>query len=336
MKLHWLQCLSLFVLLLATSLFLPRRADATVTCNASATSVNFGVVDPQQAGNTQASGSISFSCQNDAFLQTAYVTLCLNIGAGTGGTTAPYRQMSDGAGHNLQFQLYQDGAHTQIWGSVLTPATPTPLQVQFQVPGAALFGGNGTYDSPPYTVYGLVPGNQTGIVAGGYNNMFSGANASITLAHKDAFLGIGGSSPSSCGSGNTSSFPFSASATVQQVCTVSATTLNFGSIAGFLTGNHDGTSTVSVKCVNGTAYKVGLDNGQHGTRRMQGPGGYISYELYRDSGRTQRWGTNLGVDTASGTGSGNPQNITVFGRVPAQTTPSAGTYSDTVTVTVTY
>jgi spore coat protein U-like protein len=30
------------------------------------------------------------------------------------------------------------------------------------------------------------------------------------------------------------------------------------------------------------------------------------------------------------------QNLTVYGRVPSQGTPSAGTYNDTITVTVTY
>jgi spore coat protein U-like protein len=38
----------------------------------------------------------------------------------------------------------------------------------------------------------------------------------------------------------------------------------------------------------------------------------------------------------SGTGNGAGQTITIFGRVPAQTTPAPGTYTDTVTVTVTY
>ncbi|MCR6502850.1 spore coat protein U domain-containing protein [Shinella sp. CPCC 101442] len=38
----------------------------------------------------------------------------------------------------------------------------------------------------------------------------------------------------------------------------------------------------------------------------------------------------------SGTGSGSQQDITIYGRVPAQNTPLAGTYTDTVVVTVTY
>ena len=60
------------------------------------------------------------------------------------------------------------------------------------------------------------------------------------------------------------------------------------------------------------------------------------YELYRNSARTQRWGNTLNTDTVVGSGNGANQNLTVFGRVPNQSTPSAGTYNDTITVTVTY
>ena len=68
---------------------------------------------------------------------------------------------------------------------------------------------------------------------------------------------------------------------------------------------------------------------------------FINYELYLDAGRTQRWGNSLNppsTDTVTGTGTGSPQlpAVTVYGRVPPQTTPSAGSYGDTITVNVTY
>jgi hypothetical protein len=40
--------------------------------------------------------------------------------------------------------------------------------------------------------------------------------------------------------------------------------------------------------------------------------------------------------TVGGTGTGSSQALTVYGRVASQTTPSAGSYSDSVVVTVTY
>jgi spore coat protein U-like protein len=59
-------------------------------------------------------------------------------------------------------------------------------------------------------------------------------------------------------------------------------------------------------------------------------------QWYTDSGRTIVWGNTVGTDTVSATGNGASQSYTVFGRVPAQTTPAPATYTDTITVTVTY
>ena len=64
---------------------------------------------------------------------------------------------------------------------------------------------------------------------------------------------------------------------------------------------------------------------------------FVNYELYRDAGRTQRWGNTPPTDIVASTGTGSAQPaVTVYGRVPPQTTPSAGSYGDTITVNVTY
>lgn len=101
-----------------------------------------------------------------------------------------------------------------------------------------------------------------------------------------------------------------------------------------------GGSSFGLQCSLGTAYSIALNGGQNATggqRRMVNSGAYVTYNLYQDSGRTQPWGDGGATGTVlSGTGTGNSEEVVVYGRVPAQTTPSPGTYSDTVQVTITW
>ena len=83
----------------------------------------------------------------------------------------------------------------------------------------------------------------------------------------------------------------------------------------------------------------GLDAGSNGTvatRKMVNGAAGVNYMMYSDSGRATNWGETVGTDTVSATGNGAAQTHTIYGRVPAQTTPAANTYTDTVTVTVTF
>ncbi|MBU1330757.1 MAG: spore coat U domain-containing protein [Gammaproteobacteria bacterium] len=101
-----------------------------------------------------------------------------------------------------------------------------------------------------------------------------------------------------------------------------------------------GGGSFGLECSNGTNYNVALDSGQNlngNQRRMQNAGEFIAYNLYQDAARTVLWddGSNGGT-VLPGTGSGNDEEIIVYGRVPAQVTPSPGTYLDTVQVTVSW
>jgi spore coat protein U-like protein len=70
---------------------------------------------------------------------------------------------------------------------------------------------------------------------------------------------------------------------------------------------------------------------------MTGPGAAtIGYSLFTDTSRSSIWGNTVGSNTVSSNGTGAAQAYTVYGRVSAQTTPAPGTYTDTVTVTLTY
>ena len=129
--------------------------------------------------------------------------------------------------------------------------------------------------------------------------------------------------------------------TIQNACniaTTAPTTLDFAT-QGPLVANVDQTATITVTCTTGALYNVGLDGGGGGNinaRRMINGTNTVGYQLYSNSGRTAVWGTTIGTDTVAGTGNGIAQTLSVYGRVPAQTTPPAAVYNDTVNVTVTY
>ena len=140
---------------------------------------------------------------------------------------------------------------------------------------------------------------------------------------------------------STTTSTFATQVAITASCTInSASTLNFGTL-GVLASNTDQTSTIQVACTNTTPYNIGLDVGTGSgatvaVRKLTSGGATVNYSLYSDSGRTTVWGTTIGTDTVAATGSGSAQSYTVYGRIPAQTTPAPGNYADTITVTVTY
>lgn len=131
------------------------------------------------------------------------------------------------------------------------------------------------------------------------------------------------------------------SVTIQSTCSViSATAINFGTMSA-IAANVDQTSTLTVRCSSTTPYNVGLSAGGGtgatvATRKMSSGANAVNYTLYRDAARTLVWGQTIGTDTVTGTGNGANQTLTIYGRVPAQTVPPPGTYTDSVTVTITY
>jgi len=133
-------------------------------------------------------------------------------------------------------------------------------------------------------------------------------------------------------------------ATVTANCTVSTTALAFGNVNVTSGSNVDNTGGISVLCTNGTAWaasaNAGLGTGASlATRKMANGTNLLNYALYTESTRTSVWGDGVGGTTAtiSGTGNGSAQASTIYGRVASgQTSLPAGSYADTVTVTVTY
>lgn len=134
---------------------------------------------------------------------------------------------------------------------------------------------------------------------------------------------------------------FTPSITIANSCVIVFTRrLNFQR-HGILDANIDRRRNMRIRCSAGVNYEVGLDagttpGGTTSVRKMVRSGATIDYMIYQDAARTINWGNNPGVDTVSRVGTGNNQNIRVYGRVPPQTTPAPGRYTDVITVTVTF
>lgn len=130
-------------------------------------------------------------------------------------------------------------------------------------------------------------------------------------------------------------------ATVIASCDIDANDLAFGNYDPVSSAPLDIGATVAVTCTHGTNYDVSLNAGVGpgatvAARRMTSGGDTLTYSLYSNAGRTSVWGETIGNNTVAGSGNGATQTLNVYGRVPVNQTAPAGSYSDTITVTVTY
>lgn len=299
---------------------------AAQTCNFNITNLNFGNIDVTANTAFTVSGTYSASCTG---LLTATRT-CPSISEGSGGTTIGSPRYLTNGTNQLAFNLFADPSHTAVWGSYFWgyPYLPPPTDIPTVILGAG---------STSRAIYARIPGGQQTLPAGTYTSSFAGSYTRIAF---DAFLL--GLFPPDCADVTSPSgtAPFTVTATIVSNCTVSATTLDFGA-TGLLSANIDSANSVTVTCTAQTPYTISLDGGTSGAsdptqRKMSKGADSVTYGLYRDAARTLPWGSTIGVDTLTGIGTGLSQSHTVYGRVPPQTTPGPGTYTDTIVVTVTY
>lgn len=98
-----------------------------------------------------------------------------------------------------------------------------------------------------------------------------------------------------------------------------------------------GAGALRVNCQLGVPYQIVISGGQSGNvnnRRMAGPAAsQVNYNLYTAADYATVWDNVTGV---SAVGNGQDQWLPVYARVPAQANPSPGSYSDTLTVTVSW
>nr|WP_229265216.1 spore coat U domain-containing protein [Duganella sp. 1224] len=149
---------------------------------------------------------------------------------------------------------------------------------------------------------------------------------------------VGGAAVYSNGS-NTSNFDVTLKIVAD--CTIAATPLDFGQSQGVLATTVSVNTSLQVTCTNTTPYNVGLNAGSvagstTAARLLGGTGANtstVAFNLAMTAGGGN-WGNTQGTDTKSGTGTGAAQTLTVYGAIPAQSTPQPDTYKSTVTATV--
>jgi len=132
------------------------------------------------------------------------------------------------------------------------------------------------------------------------------------------------------------------SATVGAACTVSTTPVDFGAYNE--TTGAPGNGSITATCTSLLPYNITLDAGGHYVvnRAVSNGTDTIDYLLYSDAGKTNEWG-DLGFGgtypfgaPVSAVGTGAADVYVVHGDILAGPAVSAGNYSDTVLVTITY
>ncbi|WP_395317538.1 spore coat protein U domain-containing protein [Variovorax sp. UC74_104] len=311
-------------------------AQASINCTASMTAVAFGTVDLVAGTAAPANATLSYTCTKSGNTNTTeYARVCFNIGDGNEGlTNFNPRVMKNTAGDSLKFQLYQ-GAGNTIWGSNGNAAVPNPYTINIAIPARS------STTAGTATMRGELLAGQTTVPPGSYQDNFAGIHTSITLTSST------NAPPTTCGTTLADQFAFIVSAAISKSCIVTADPLNFGSVAGLPGGaNIDKASTINVTCTTPTSYTVALtpsNNVSNGAGAMTPTGGVpgntdtVAYQLYRNPGRTNAWGNVTGNNTVAGTGNGQVQPLTLYGRVlGASANVRPDSYLDVVTVTVTY
>lgn len=314
--------LRFFLVLWVSVLFGSISAHAQ-SCNFSMTDINFGSINASVGGAPSTSGTFTANCTG---APNSTVTICPNIGDGTGGSTSGSPRLITNGPRSLPFNLFQTSG--PIWGSYVWPYAPRPPILSLTLNGA----GSGTLTQ-------TINAQMTGILALAPAGLYQSVYAS-----QHTLIDYGYSPTQTCTvvSVRAARAPFTVSALNNNSCNISTTPMSFGTRTSLSTAQ-TASNQISVTCTSGVRYSLGLSNGSNGgtspTNRFMANAASsqkISYGIYQNSNLTQQWGTTSGADVVSGTATGLTQVYNAYGQIPIQSTPLGGSYADTVVITLTY
>lgn len=120
-------------------------------------------------------------------------------------------------------------------------------------------------------------------------------------------------------------------------CQITAQDLNFGNYS--TSQETRGSTPLNLKCTPGSTATISLSAGSSGNpqaRTMKGPAD-LGYQLYRDAALTDPINTaGMAFRLQGADNTGQTVTYTVYGQIPSGQLVPAGSYVDTIQVTVNY
>ena len=135
---------------------------------------------------------------------------------------------------------------------------------------------------------------------------------------------------------------FQVTATVNASCTLSVTPMAFGALTPAASGDATATAKITATCSNGSGYTLSLNKGSGDSitdRSMAGTADNtdkLKYNIYREAGASTVFGDGTSGQTIAKTGNGVAQDETVYGKLALNQYIKADSYSDNLTVTLSY
>jgi spore coat protein U-like protein len=129
-------------------------------------------------------------------------------------------------------------------------------------------------------------------------------------------------------------------------CTISTTSVDFGTYSTTSAAPLNGVGGVRTDCrhndaPSGVSISTG-GSGSYAMRRMTNGSAQLQYNLFSDASRTSVWGNGSGGTVTvsppitQSVGLRRIREATIYGRIPAGQNVRAGTYTDTMFVTVSF
>lgn len=232
--------------------------------------------------------------------------------------------------------------------ATVTDSLPIQLCAQSGCPAGSEITLNGAYRWSGGTLLGLLTSSRYSLplyirtVAG--QNLSAGPyQVTLTLSVNYSVCALAAVACLSAQTG-TVSLPLAVTLTVTNDCvTISAPNVNFGS-APLVKDFAAVSQSIAITCTKGSVYTVGINNGSYASgnvRNMASGNNRLSYEIYKGS-TTNRWGVS-GTERWSSAASsqvstdGLLRTYNYTARVlSSQSTPPAGSYSDTLVVDIAF